>query len=344
MLRTKTCLILGAGASYDAGLPLGEQLQRQVRHKLNKQNLHVYFKSILGDKLNDHELKQQIDTIAGSIVAARSIDDFIDAQRHVPAIVRLGKLLVTLVIAEGENAAAHRFQNEWGEVGVPGGPTIRIWYKPFFDCAFSRLRIEDYKDHPDKLLAYLAEHLSVVTFNYDRSFEESLVRYMIARFGYVRDTAVSILERLPIFHVYGQLELLSNVRAFPFGAPPLDASGSPSNGFWDFAQRAIANIRTIHEARVDAELIGSVHSAIGGAHTILMVGHSYQFENFDLIATPVAPHTTIFASALGLSSHAIQDARRHALRKFEVPEDRLQMEGSWTAEVMFRTLLPQMTN
>jgi len=179
-----TTLILGAGASMPYGFPSGNDLREYILK---------YFPS----KLTDVTILRKS---AGDMICKKfndsglTIDKFtqIHSQHSTNAedVVNFAKLSITDCLTQKEK------ESQFNENCLLKG---QDWYRAFIQNIFGKIRTYD------EFINY-CKNLTVVTFNYDRSFEYYLLKQMDAVF-----TEMSSREfqnkQLPIevIHVYGSL-------------------------------------------------------------------------------------------------------------------------------------------
>lgn len=91
MLKSKTVFILGAGASYEVGFPLGSDLKKTISNKLNfvfnvevslnsgDKDIYSTIRSEFRSRINEYiEISKDI---SSGILWSNSIDDFIDTHK-----------------------------------------------------------------------------------------------------------------------------------------------------------------------------------------------------------------------------------------------------------------------
>lgn len=174
MLSKKTCLLLGAGASAHLGFPLGAKLRIDIldilRDLRNKQTWPEEFIRSEEDPLLFYERFAHGNW--------SSPDAFLEKHRE---FIKTGKYLICRCLASCEK--------DW-IITSQGG-----WY----DKLISSIHV----NHPDKLKE---NKLSIVTFNYDRSIDFRLHKYVENQFEIEPSKAWDILtESIPIVHVHGTL-------------------------------------------------------------------------------------------------------------------------------------------
>src|SRR5215210_4935155 len=98
MFRRKTLFVLGAGASWEAGLPLGWQLAESIAELMDVRrdntmnealNLYEEFRQVYRNEVSKYMHTAWL--ICDGIRLSRSIDDFLDLHRHDPQVQEYGK-------------------------------------------------------------------------------------------------------------------------------------------------------------------------------------------------------------------------------------------------------------
>ena len=206
MINDHTVLILGAGSSAQYGFPSGVQLKEWMVSQAQSNGM---WSKPLKDISTPEELIEQF---RRAILA--SPDDSIDAVlTRRPGLGPLGRFMIARRIAECE-----REQN----IFPPKG-----WYRDLFHI----LRLDDAATKPPSL--------TVVTFNYDRSFEyyfwhtiETVLE------GKGKDIAKYKMEHIRIIHVHGSL---GDIHQVPFGLGG-DLAG---------VENVFDNIRVVSDSSLD---------------------------------------------------------------------------------------------
>ncbi|QDV51003.1 hypothetical protein [Gimesia fumaroli] len=179
MLKYKTCLLLGAGASQHLDFPLGFKLKQDMLaelarlRKLSSEDLPDVYKT------NDFD-KNKINKLYKGLLYSDcpSPDVFLEKN---PEYMKIGKYLICLKLVEYE--IEDKFITHAG------------WYE--------QLRSALKVDSPEKLKD---NRLSIVTFNYDRSLDAWLHQYIENEFRLSSDEAWKIFnESIEIVHVHGVL-------------------------------------------------------------------------------------------------------------------------------------------
>lgn len=234
MLPRKTCLLLGAGASKHLGFPLGNELRKKILFEL------------LGQKDKDQDKMPEEFRRAGEDLAGfydklaygnwTSPDAFLE--RH-PEFMQTGKYLICRCLTE--------FEQPWG-ITLNGG-----WY----DSLVTAIHVDD----PSRLKD---NGLSVVTFNYDRSFDFRLHKYVEHHFGIPALEAWQIVtDAIPIVHVHGTL-----------GEYPKWGYGDRSST-WERGQ----DIKIVSEVKEKTPEFQRASNLLNGADRVIVFGFGFAIDN-----------------------------------------------------------------
>jgi hypothetical protein len=242
ILKSRTVLVLGAGASCPYGFPSGFALRKLILEGLYAENSALF--TFLRDNITGpNGIRAFRDEFAASQMY--SIDAFL-AQR--PQFIDLGKTAIAAVLVQHERVDKlrgaeqdHWYQYLWNQIAVS----------------------------PEALRS---ANLSIITFNYDRSLEYFLFDAIRATFHLTSPEAAETLLRIQIFHVYGMLgapHFLSNE-----GRPYSHELDATSIGI------ASAGIRVIPEQRDEGDqTLHFVFSELQQAQQICFLGFGYDRLN-----------------------------------------------------------------
>lgn len=269
MSRPKTVFIVGAGASFDFGFPVGKALQNEIAGLISPSDQHedglhpaisfnlqeVRSRGIsFGQPLFDH-----CEWMARTIPLSPSIDTFLDKNAEPDDVTSfLGKLAISHIIAAREASSNLRYQRkkppDWnalsktwvGQIWALGniGGAARKVENPLPDTAF-------------------------VTFNYDRCIEQFLVLAISQSYNISYNDAVAIQSNIPCEHVYGSLGDLNSDEPFSgFGSAP-----SPGN-----AIALVDRIKTFTE-QVDSETSDRICALLAAASRVVFLGFSLNLSS-----------------------------------------------------------------
>lgn len=291
MFRNKTLFILGAGASFEAGMPIGATLASDISRLL-----YMEWNELGQFEAGDREFAKFLQRhgfgwtdmaamaeIAKGIRFSNSIDEYLDRFKD-PETIKLGKLAIAYTIMNYES----------GSKVATRGPDIdaevlnNTWYMEFAKMLFRSTALQDL----DKLFS----NLSIIDFNYDRCLQKCL-RHAIKdayRVDFAR--ADALIETMAYFRPYGSIGALTTVanpNGLHFGDHPISAS----------TDQILKSLKTFTE-QVDSEAAYKIKEAYADAKTIVFLGFGFHSPNMALLAsdTDYQRNTTkILATAKGIS-------------------------------------------
>jgi hypothetical protein len=174
MINRPTVLILGAGASAHLGYPTGNILVEKILKALdNHSSPEMPLFENFGWTTKALEFKEAL-----SFSSRSSVDAFLE---HRAEYIDVGKLAIAQQLIKSESMEKLFERNDDN------------WYQYLFEQL--NASFENFGDN----------RLSVVTFNYDRSFEQYLFTALKHSYGKDDDEVVSQLSRISIVHVHGVL-------------------------------------------------------------------------------------------------------------------------------------------
>ncbi len=299
-------LVIGAGASFEAKLPLGSGLKKRIADLLD---IRYDLQRESGDALIDrafHILLQQSDRrsegispylyaswrIRDAMPQAISIDNFIDAHRGDPLVEKAGKLAIVRSILEAEAKSSLAIHPSYTNNRLKFEAVQGTWFNSFFqllteNCQFVNL--------PQRFA-----RVGVVCFNYDRCIEHYLFNALQNYYGVTAEAAAEVLTHLEIHHPYGTVGRLP----WMGGGEKIDFGGEPSaNQLVQLAER----IRTFTEGANIAESdISGIRAVLASAERIAFLGFAFHRLNLELLFPPqsagVSPRVCpVFATGVGIS-------------------------------------------
>lgn len=300
MLNSKTVFILGAGASYEVGFPLGSELKKLISSKLD-----LYFdtvgKLIRGDRgiydkllskyrndINDYWVACR--QISNGIVWSDSIDDFINQHNHDERFSICGKLAIAYSILQAERNSKLFYEIINGDESLDYDSLKNTWYAKFY----SLLNKRSEKQNIDNFF----NNVTVINFNYDRSLEHFLINSISNNHVIGKDEAKNIVNKLMIYRPYGSI-----AKSVEFGAkqhPELDV--------------IVSNLKTYTEQVDDVESLNQVKQAIQEAGVLVFLGMAYHPNNINLLQTHCDEMSKkIYATRVGISDDDLPVVRRRIM-------------------------------
>lgn len=299
-------LIVGAGASFEANLPLGSGLKKRIADLLD---IRYDSRRESGDALIDQAfrvLMQQPDGRAGDInphlyaswrirdamPQAISIDNFIDAHRGDLLVEKAGKLAIvrSILVAEAKSSLTIDPSNIYNRLkfeAVQG-----TWFNSFFQLLTENCQAAG--------LPQRFARVGIVCFNYDRCIEHYLFNALQNYYGVTPEAAAEALTHLDIYHPYGTVGRLP----WMGGADKIAYGGEPSAR--QLVQLA-GRIRTFTEGSDIAESdISGIRAMLATADRIAFLGFAFHRLNLELLfpsepAGVPARACPVFATGVGIS-------------------------------------------
>lgn len=180
MITQKVTLVLGAGASNPYGFPLGEKIKDEVIKQATSPDSYRIGDTSLPSLLkpfgfSNNDVQEFALQLKNS--AQPSIDAFLFERVE---FIEIGKLAI----------AANLIQHEhiYGLIGE-GADNTKKWYDYLLNN-FMGTR-EEFKSN----------NLSIITFNYDRSFEYFFYYTLKPRFNLSVEEVVDYIRSIPIVHI-----------------------------------------------------------------------------------------------------------------------------------------------
>jgi hypothetical protein len=197
MIKRKTVFVLGAGASCPFGFPTGQGLRSIICGQLARGHLKSEMERL---GYNDKELGQFRLEFERSAVT--SIDAFLAMGPEFKEIGR--RMIVAALLPFQLEARLYRADDDH--------PGTSDWYQYLYQL------MRDDARTPDDVVA---NPVTFLTFNYDKSLERFFLNAIRYGFGLAQAQAQQFVRRIKIHHVYGSLDA-SNIDTFryePFRSP-----------------------------------------------------------------------------------------------------------------------------
>lgn len=308
MFKSNTVFIVGAGASKEAGLPVGNELTLKIADLVNiyadlgqlKAGDYRVFEAMKQLQRSDARWEKNQFLGSGRALAeamdmAVSIDTFLESHASNSEFVMVGKLGIVRAIAMAEHKskmAASKDRVSPFRIRDLSG----TWYTSLAQQLFTGIPA----DRPQ----YAFTGVSFVVFNYDRCLQTFLVRAMEVYFRITTEQAQAIVSAVPIVHAYGTIGSV-----FP-GTPGFVSYGDEDVDLVS----AVERIKTFSES-VDSEIAVKIKQLVGDADTLVFLGFGFHSQNMELLSPGdrfELDHPNryrAFATTFGLSESDAQFAR-----------------------------------
>jgi len=308
MIKKKTVLVLGAGASAPYGFPTGAELRKKIINDYDSIATAIGDDGIQYDK---ESLKEVFRFFAYKFrdSGTSSIDLFLSQQEKND--IDLGKALILSVIRHCEHVS--KYNEDIYRIQKNKDVKKDIdWYKLFLFKLFSG--IQSFEE-----ISF--QNLEVITFNYDRSFEFYIYQSLRNWFPFTKindKQIIDLINSLKIHHVFGMVD------EYPWKFPN-NIFANVKNNFFRFfitpeeAFSKINSIRVINEIKKFEE--NEYKKIIESAEKVFFLGFGYLEENMKILGYPFTNKTNwspgIFGTCLNKTPQQILQIKQY----FQMPDE-----------------------
>jgi hypothetical protein len=283
MITDNVVLILGAGASKPYGYPTALELRKEIvnNYMMTYQDYCLRFGEInqIENEPYVAEIKSMIEIFKKS--STDSIDLFLTRNKQ---YYEHGKQIISLLLANYELES--RFREDMDDRKYD-------WYTELFNMMTKEII------NPEEINKFSDNKLSVITFNYDRSFEYYFYESLSHSFTSKRNEIKKIMTNFKIIHLNGKLAPL-----------PWESN----NGIYYKNQLMLQNcdeysenINIIYDERKGNEL--EIKTLLNSANRIFFLGFGYGKENINALGmdeTIFQQGQRIYGTAMGFTKKEIQ--------------------------------------
>jgi len=287
LIRKKTTLILGAGASKYFGYPIGEELFKKILEICSNKSpeykiLELFTKS-------DHEINNFREVLLNS--GKCSIDEFLEYRKEYDLI---GKCAISLALIPFESH--HKLFN---------GGSNENWYKYLFKIMNTDCTVDTFPSN----------QISFITFNYDRSLEHFLFTSIKNSFQDMDDEkCAQIMKNFPIIHLHGtlgSLPYINNDIQKEFESVDYNPEFSKfQNGIsyrayspttdYNIIKDCNQNLKIIHDNQ-DNRILESATDLLQDSDRIYFLGFGYNSKSLSrLNISKLSPNKIIAGTAFGM--------------------------------------------
>jgi hypothetical protein len=211
---SKTIFVIGAGASCELGLPLGDDLRKIIAAKLRltqkgqtsdeflRNALHMLARSKIENITSDvASLQRKSNLIARAMPLAKSIDNYLHDHFDDIEIVTIGKMAIASSILDGERQSPIFIDKRYGNRQRKEMDYTRLsnsWFPGLFQFMTDQCKQEDL---PERFRKF-----AFVIFNYDRCIEHFLFESLKTYYPSLSTQgATEIVKELALYHPYGKV-------------------------------------------------------------------------------------------------------------------------------------------
>ncbi len=256
MIDQETVIVLGAGASAPFGFPTGPRLVQDIleNHVELQELLKPYpeFENFPTHR-TDHDVQKFMVALRSS--EFDSIDAFIQAR---PEFREIGRIAISMILCKRESDSI--------STGKLFGRQDGHWYREFLNKLFG-----------PSIKQFEKNRLSILTFNYDRTFEFYLHETIQHRYGIDDNMATDLMKHIPIYHIHGRLGYLEWQDPFD------DQNQKTERSMTCISPRDIKNaansIEIVDEVSQKSREVVLAQDALRRAQHIFFIGFGYRNEN-----------------------------------------------------------------
>lgn len=302
MFKSQTVFIVGAGASYELGFPLGATLKDDIAKMVDIR--FEYGSQLAG---GDHSIQEALHSSyrragldpntaykAGRAMKERlplaiSIDNYLEAHSTDEHANAVGKLGIAKAILEAESKTKLTGRQSRGPSRVDFSDTTlqASWLTRIFRSLTEGVKREDTDE--------IFENVRFITFNYDRSLEEFLWRALQTYYGMSDTKAAELIGTHVVHHAYGSV-----------GRLPWQTGDGAAANYGEDAEPGLLlelsrAILTFSE-QVDRAHHSTMIDQLGRAKTVVFLGFGFLEQNMQLLELE-GFHSVdrVYATALGFS-------------------------------------------
>lgn len=306
----KKLFIVGAGASSEAELPLGEELKGNIAELLD-----IKF-SYSSQKSGDHKIVLAVNEycrghnngqtfndyissawlIRDHMIYAQSIDNFIDQHNGNKKIEQLGKLAIIRAILQAESTSLMKFHKSNHQAPKLDFTSLKgTWYIQLWRLLTENCRAEDLPDRLSKV--------AFIIFNYDRCIEHFIFHTLKSYYNLSEDRARELIQLIEIYHPYGQAGSLPWAR----GQVNIEFGDEPSV---EQLLQLSFQIKTFTEGTSEDEShINAIRNTINQAESLIFLGFAYYKQNLELLqpryagSGPKMSNKLCIGTSIGISDY-----------------------------------------
>lgn len=303
MFRRRTLIVIGAGASHEAGLPCGADLVLEISNKLDIRfrgydeqygagDLDLFDSVTNLHRGEETAYQRGALLIRDGIHLSNSIDDFLDLHQNDRHTILIGKAAIVKCILEAERSSSLHFDDS----NIYNSINFRALHATWFVKFTKMLGRGVTRDKAHEIF----DNVSFVVFNYDRCLELFLHHAVRRLYGLSEQDAGSICSKARIIHPYGMVAPLriSSGMGVPFGHTQVNCG------------QLAGNIKTYTEQVLAEDELATIRQEVAEAKCIVFLGCKFHEPNMRMLAPlkPIKP-IPVFSTSFGISDDDADNIR-----------------------------------
>ena len=337
----RTVFVLGAGASAEVNLPIGNGLTSRIANLLTL--MREPGRVFIGDDLIRSAADQAAyaaqhgtpknafwiacQEIVSGMPMATSIDSFLDEHRDNPVLTWCGKLAIARAILQAEEKSTLYLDPRVSNAKLAHGELATdTWYPQLRQILMSGCRAQELKAR--------FESASFIVFNYDRCLEQYL--FHAIKGYYLTDAAVATdaLKTLKIIHPYGQVGRLpwqGGTATIEFGAEPTV----------QVLEELAQGLRTFTETVDENAEITEMRRLLEEAERIVFLGFAYLPQNLKLLWPPSSDRKRLsgkwcFGTSFGRKKFNTERTKEWFVNTLGIFPNQIWLDESSTCKELFQ--------
>jgi hypothetical protein len=307
----KTLFVIGAGASAEIGMPTGYELKKNIcdllslkeqrsTDKISTTSLFHFAFQILTKRDMDEKDKylKAAKTISEGLMTEISIDNFIDKHSSDSYIVKTGKLAIALALLKNERSSSIFNKND----SINLSHILETWYIPCYQKITENCQLQDL---PERL-----KDIHFIIFNYDRCFEYIFLYLFMKNYNIEKKDAYTILSNMNIYHPYGTIGDILNLR---YGEEIREQT------LISLSDKIRTFTETISEESQEYKNIVSIGCSV---EQVVFLGFAYHKQNLQLLFPDISKTKFYcYGTGLGISDKERLDIYHKLLLGGQIPID-----------------------
>jgi hypothetical protein len=313
MFRAKTVLVLGAGASFEAGLPVGVELKNNIS-KLTRYRMK-FGEIDSGDRVFLNEVTRglpgvqvqivisALSKISNGITYVSSVDNFLEVHRDDELIQKCAKAAISKEISDAERHSALFVDRSNIYNTLDTSRLCKTWHLELAHIALEKANSD--------ALATALRSFSIISLNYDRCAEWFLFNALMGLYNLSSGDAAELLKNLRVIHPYGAIgspSWSSGTEAEEFGPDMRGRLALAANRIKTFTED-VSNLPEVATARQEIEAAGN----------IVLLGFSFHPQNLQLLApkrVSLKKARNVFGTTLGMSAEDTRVVQQELEKRF----------------------------
>ena len=321
MFQSRTVVVVGAGASFEVGLPIGARLKEEISKLTSFTFEFGNLKYGDGDFYNEIRRLPEFAKEGNRAIAAcrkisngigfvSSIDSFLEVHSLDPDIQACAKAAIAKIVTDQERRSRLYVDPSNIYNSLKPANIQETWFVELAHMLFEKV------DSGQLRKAF--EPVTFVSFNYDRCVEWFVFNALKGLYFLDDRQAQDVLHSMQVLHPYGDIGAPSWLRGsggVPFGGEVRGRLGELAKG-----------IRTFTEKMAVSDTVDQVRKAIADARTVVFLGFAFHPQNMELLVPggTISGVQQVYGTAVGMSERDRKATEEYLNRSFTRPSGKVR--------------------